>query len=147
MTVKTWIASAALVGGAGGGAAAGLAATDRPSQPAAAVQSTAAVPDVENLQQQIDALLQEDRALESAIRAAKVRLAGQVKSGEQSLAALHQRILAAQAELAQAEAARNQVSTSTSQSTAQPPSSHTTTGASGAGTSSGDGGHDGGGDD
>ena len=142
MTVRTWIASVALVGGAGGGAAAGLSATDRPVQPGGVVQSSVTAPDAGNLQRQIDALLQEDRALETAIRAAKARLAGQVKTGEQSLALLHQRIVAAQAALAQAQAARTRVGAPTVQSTARPPSSHTTTGASGAGTSRGGGGDD-----
>jgi hypothetical protein len=135
-TAKTWLASVALIGGAGGGAAAGLTATSTAAQPATAARPTAAVPSAEYLQQQIAGLLQEDRALEQAIKTAKLRLAGQVRAGEQSLAALHRRIVAAQSRRAQAPAP------------ATAPASHATTGASGAGTGSGgDGGREAGGDD
>ena len=153
-TVKTWLASAALVGGAGGGAAAGLAASSSPEQPATATApSAAAAPDAGYLQNQIDSLLQEDRALKRAVGRARQRLAGQVRAGEQSLAALHRRIIATQNELARAQAARSQISAVPAAvapaAPATTPVSHATTGASGAGSGHGDdaGEHEGGGDD
>lgn len=149
-TVKTWLASAALVGGAGGGAAAGFAATDGPDAPAAVTRPAASAPDAGNLQQQIDSLLQEDHALKRAVASARVRLAGQVHAGEKSLAVLHRRILAAQAQLTSAQAARNRAATVVVASAPAPaptPAAHATTGASGAGSGHGDGEHEGGGDD
>lgn len=150
-TVKTWLASAALVGGAGGGTAAVLSTTGEPASPASAAQPVASTPDARYLQHQIDALLQEDRALKRAVARARVRLAGRVHAGEQSLAALHRRIQAAQAELAAAQAARARISTvpvAAARAPATAPAAHATSGASGAGSEHGDaeheheGGHD-----
>lgn len=143
-TLKAWLASAALLGGAGGGAAAGLAATGDPTQPVAATRPVAG-PDTGQLQQQIDALLREDHSLQRAVHRARLRLAGQVHAGEQSLAALHRRIVAAQAQLAAAQAARTQVTpvTTTVVAPAATPVAHATTGASGAGShGEHEGGHD-----
>lgn len=151
-TVKTWLASAALVGGAAGGGAAGLAASSDPAQPATAPRPAAATPDAGDLQDQIDSLMREDRALKRAVSRARVRLAGQVHAGEQSLAALHRRILAAQAELTRAQAARDHaasVSVAAAPAAATRPPAHATTGASGAGSGHSDdaGEHEGGDDD
>ena len=140
-TVKTWLASAALVGGAGGGAAAVLASTGEPASPAPAARPVATAPDAGYLQQQIDVLLKEDRALKRAVARARVRLAGQVHAGERSLAVLHRRILAAQAELSRAQAARSRI-TSTPVAVAHAPAAapvaHATSGASGSGSRHGD---------
>lgn len=148
-TVKAWLASVALVGGAGGGAAAGLAASaDATPTPPAAPPSTAA-PDARDLQRQIDALLAEDRALKAAIHRAGLRLTAEIRAGEQSLAALRQRIVAAQNELAKAQAARHRTAPVTSPATAPAatsPQVHATTGASGTGGTTGSD-DDGGGDD
>ena len=147
-TVKTWLASAALLGGAGGGAAAGLMATGPEQAPAAAQSPTSASPDAGQLQQQIDALLQEDQALKRAVGRAHARLALQVHNSQRSLAALQHRIAAAQAELAAAQASRQQVQTViTAAPPATAPAQHTTTGASGAGGHGEGGEHEGGGDD
>jgi hypothetical protein len=150
-TVKTWIASAALVGGTGGGVVAGLA-TGGTGQPArAATPPPAAAPDATALQQQIDGLLREDQALKRAVARARLRLEGQVRAGERSLSALHQRIVAAQKELAQAQAARAAAVTVTvvpaPPAAASTPAAHATTGASGAGTATGDDGEPEGGSD
>ena len=151
-TVKTWLASAALVGGAGGGAAAVLAGSGESASPAPATRPVAAAPDAGYLQQQIDVLLKEDRALKRAVARARVRLAGQVHAGERSLAVLHRRILAAQAELARAQAARVRIApvqVAQAQAPAPAPVAHATSGASGAGSRHGDDGgeHEGGHDD
>ena len=152
-TVKTWLASAALVGGAGGGAAAVLASTGESATPTTAARPVAATPDAGYLQQQIDALLKEDQALKRAVARARTRLAGQVHAGEHSLAVLHRRILAAQAELVRAQAARARMSSaSVVASVPAPvaaPVAHATSGASGAGSRHGDdsGEHEGGHDD
>lgn len=150
-TVKTWLASVALVGGAGGGAAAGLAATGGATQTLAATPPSTATPDARDLQQQIDSLLAEDRALKAAIRRAGLRLTAEIRAGEQSLAALRQRIVAAQNELARAQAARHGATPATSSSTTAPtataPQVHATTGASGtSGTAGGDDVHESGDD-
>jgi len=148
--VKAWLASVALVGGAGGGAAAGLAATDGPAQAAPAAPPPTVTPDARDLQRQIDALLQEDRALKAAIHRAKLRLTAEIRAGEQSLAALRQRIVAAQNELAQAQAARHRAASVTSPApapAATAPQVHATTGASGSGGTAGSDGEDGGGGD
>ncbi|HET6818634.1 MAG TPA: hypothetical protein VFH66_15510 [Mycobacteriales bacterium] len=150
-TVKTWLASAALVGGAGGGAFAGLAAVGDGAQPAAAARPATATPNTVSLQGQVDALLQEDHALKLAVQRARVRLAGQVHAGERSLAALHQRIVAAQNALAQAQAARARAGSAVTFAPAPAPASttavHATTGASGAGAAGGESESSGGGDD
>jgi hypothetical protein len=149
-TVKAWLASAALVGGAGGGVAAGIAATGGATQPAAAARPVTAAADTRYLQQEVDALLKEDRALKAAIHRAGLRLAAQVRAGEKSLAELHRRIVAAQNALAQAQTSRNQVAGFTPSAPAAvtpAPSAHATTGASGAGTGTSDGGENDGGDD
>jgi len=110
------------------------------------------MPTADQLQQQIDALLQEDHALKRAVNQARARLAGQVHAGERSLTLLHQRIAAAQAALSRAHAAQvAQVAPRTVTVVAAPPSSHppathTTSGASGA-HSGDDGEHEGGHDD
>ena len=148
-TVKTWLASAALVGGAGGGAVAGLAAVGGSARPAAAARPVTSTPDTVYLQGQIDALLREDRALKHAVHRARHRLAGQVHAGELSLAALNRRITAAQHELAQAQAARARASALTVAPASAPvstPTTHATTGASGAG-GGGESEQEGGGDD
>jgi hypothetical protein len=151
--VKTWLASAVLVGGAGGGAAAVIAMPGNSPQPAPAPAArAAAAPDAGYLQQQVDSLLREDHALKRAVSRARLRLAGQVHAGEQSLAVLHRRIIAAQNELARAQAAaRTRATTVTVAAAPAPattPASHATTGASGAGSGHGDDGeHEGGGDD
>ena len=138
-TLKTWLASAALVGGAGAGVAAGLTTTSTDQQAAAAQPPVAGVPDATYLQQQIDVLLQEDRALNEALRRARARLSGQVRAGERSLAALQHRILAAQVELARAQAARAQMPSAVATApTTRAPASHATTGASGASPHAGD---------
>jgi hypothetical protein len=149
-TLKTWLASAALVGGAGGGAAAGLAATGEPTQAASSAPPATAAPDAGQLQEQIDALLQEDHALKHAVSRARSRLTAQVHAGERSLAVLHQRIVAAQAELNSAQAASARISTVTvGAPAATTATTHATTGASGAGSHGGDdsGEHEGGHDD
>src|SRR4051812_4249872 len=101
-TVKTWLASAALLGGAGT-AVAGCSATDGAAQSAPAARPAVVAPDAGKLQTQIDSLLQEDHALKRAVSRARVRLADQVHAGERSLTALRHRIVAAQSELAQAQ--------------------------------------------
>lgn len=153
-TVKTWLASAALVGGAGGGVAAGLATTSDPARPTAHARPVPAAPDTGVLQREIDSLLQEDRALQRAVSRARTRLSRQVQAGEQSLAALHRRILAARAELVQVQAQGdvNELASVVVTKPAAPPVSppaHATTGASGAGSRQGDddGEHERGGDD
>ena len=146
--LKTWLASAALLGGATGGGALGLAAAGGPAsagtpQPA----RPSATPDVNGLQQQVAALLSDERALEQAIRAARARLSGQVAASEHSLTAVLQRLARAQAELAQTQASRAALLNAPAAQQAPAPArpqAHATTGASGAGGSSGDGG---GGDD
>lgn len=149
-TVKTWLASAALVGGAGSGVAVGLAASGDPASPTAVARPAAATPDAGDLQQQIDALLQEDHALKRAVRRAQLRLAGQVHAGEQSLGALHRRILAAQAQLNRVQAARAgvpPVSVAAAPAAVPDQQAHATSGASGAGSGHDGSEHEGGGDD
>jgi hypothetical protein len=145
--VKTWLASAALVGGASGGAlgvaaASGPATAGTPQPPRQASTS-----EVSGLQQQVAALVADERALATAIRAARVRLAGQVAVSEHSLNAALQRLERAQAELAQIQAARTALLNAPAAQQQPPvsraqPQTHTTTGASGAGGSSDDGGGD-----
>jgi hypothetical protein len=150
-TVKTWLASAALVGGAGGVTAV-LATSGESTTPAAAARPATVTPDASHLQQQIDALLAEDHALKRAVAQAQARLAGQVHAGEHSLAVLHRRILAAQAELAQAQAARARIVSApvtVARAPAAAPVVHAASGASGAGSRHDDdaGEHEGGHDD
>jgi len=150
---KTWLASAVLVGGASGGVVVGLAATGDPAQPTAAAHPARSAPDAGYLQQQIDSLLQEDHALKHAVHRARRRLAGQVRAGELSLAALHRRVLAAQTELAHVQAARPKaasvIAVAAVPAPVTRPAAHATTGASGAGSGSGSGSgeFEGGGDD
>jgi hypothetical protein len=151
-TVKTWLASAALVGGAGGGGAAVLASTGESAAPVTAARPVAVAPDASYLQQQIVSLLKEDHALKRAVARARVRLAGQVQAGEHSLAVLNRRILTAQSELAQAQAARARIVSAPAAVVRAPvsaPVAHATSGASGAGSRHGedDGEHEGGHDD
>ena len=137
--VKKWLVAAALASGAGGGAVVGLAASSSGAQPSGTPLTT--TPDTRYLQQQIDSLLRDDLALKSALNQARLRLAGQVRAGERSLAALQLRIVAAQAQLARAARGRGVAVTVVA---ATSPATHATTGASGAGSGHSD---DGGGDD
>jgi len=149
--VKTWIASAALVGGAGGGGALAFSAAE-PQTPAPAPAPAVALPDARHLQQQIDALLAEDQALKRAVSRARSRLAGQVRAGEKSLAVLRHRIVLAQAELQRARSAQAAVVVTSirpaAPATVTQPAAHATTGASGGGHGEHeDGEHEGGDDD
>ena len=155
-TVKTWLVSAALVGGASGGATVVLAAQNDQADPAPSAQPAITTPNAQHLQTQIDTLLREDHALKKAVRQARVRLASRVHASEHTLNALQQRIVTARNELAQAQVARSRAPTVTVAAPPAPappvaaPPSHTTTGASGAGSGHGDDGgheHEGGGDD
>jgi hypothetical protein len=147
--VKTWLASAALVGSASGGAVGVATASGSASAGTTEQAPQTSAPEVSGLRQQVAALLADERALAAAIRAARARLAGQVAASEHSLNAVRRQLGLAEAELAYVQAARTALLNASaaqqqqSASHAQPPA-HATTGASGTGGSSGDGG---GGDD
>ena len=138
--MKTWLASAVLVGGAGGAGAYVLAATSGPAAPSAVPPATlpVAATDSGNLTRQTSALLADDRALQRAVASARKRLGHEVGASEHSLAVLRQRLLATEAALTQAQAARAALGAAPARvAVAAAPVSHATTGASGAGARGG----------
>ena len=137
--MKTWLASAALVGGATGGGVLALAAVSGPTTPTAAPQPSApaATTGRNTLTAQTSALLAEDRALKRAVARARKRLGDEVAASEHSLAALRQRLVVTETALAQAQAAHATLAARVATPLVAAPVSHATTGASGAGRAGG----------
>lgn len=132
--MKTWLASAVLVGGASGGGALVLAAVSGPATPTATPPPPGRTAPIGSnaLGGQTSALLAEDRALQRAVARARKRLGDEVAASEHSLAALRQRLVVTETALAQAQAARAALSAHANTSVVAAPVSHATTGASGA---------------
>lgn len=140
--MKTWLASAVLVGGAGTGGVLGLAAATGPASPTATPSAPRQQGSVgaAALERQTSSLMADDRALARALARARRRLADEVTASEHSLAVLRQRVATREAALARAQAqvqAAPATVLATSVAPASAPTGHATTGASGAGATSG----------
>ena len=137
--MKTWLASAMLVGGVGGAGAFALAVTNGPAAPTAVPPTSrpsTAASNTGYLMRQTSALLAEDRALQRAVARARKRLGDEVTVSEHSLALLRQRLITTQAALNQARTMQAGLATQAAVPVAAP-ASHATTGASGAGRAGG----------